>query len=153
MYNTFFLSKIYTSLQLCHEKILVIYTASFVKNNTNVQSTLLPLGVMCFKTVLKCPFELLFQTHYYQPLWTLVGGGAKQLAASARPMGSVIPKGVDWIKSRVTALDPDKNCVWLENDIKVIMLKKKKFFILCHELSVHFLQIPLTLLLSKASSI
>uniref|UniRef100_A0A8C0UPE9 Sulfide:quinone oxidoreductase, mitochondrial n=1 Tax=Cyanistes caeruleus TaxID=156563 RepID=A0A8C0UPE9_CYACU len=59
------------------------------------------------------------KTHYYQPLWTLVGGGAKQLAASARPMGSVMPKGVEWIKSQVMALDPDKNCVWLENDIKI----------------------------------
>ncbi|KAM6351043.1 sulfide:quinone oxidoreductase, mitochondrial isoform 2-T4 [Alca torda] len=59
------------------------------------------------------------KTHYYQPLWTLVGGGAKRLATSARPTGSVMPKGVEWIKSRVTALDPDKNCVWLENDIKI----------------------------------
>ncbi|XP_040979641.1 sulfide:quinone oxidoreductase, mitochondrial isoform X2 [Aquila chrysaetos chrysaetos] len=59
------------------------------------------------------------KTHYYQPLWTLVGGGAKQLATSARPTGSVMPKGVEWIKSRVTALDPDKNCIWLENDIKI----------------------------------
>ncbi|XP_063203209.1 sulfide:quinone oxidoreductase, mitochondrial isoform X2 [Chroicocephalus ridibundus] len=59
------------------------------------------------------------ETHYYQPLWTLVGGGAKRLATSARPTGSVMPKGVEWIKSRVTALDPDKNCVWLENDIKI----------------------------------
>ncbi|XP_075620677.1 sulfide:quinone oxidoreductase, mitochondrial isoform X2 [Balearica regulorum gibbericeps] len=59
------------------------------------------------------------KTHYYQPLWTLVGGGAKQLATSARPTGSVMPKGVEWIQSRVAALDPDKNCVWLENDIKI----------------------------------
>ncbi|NXN12757.1 SQOR protein, partial [Indicator maculatus] len=59
------------------------------------------------------------KTHYYQPLWTLVGGGAKQLATSARSTESVMPKGVEWIKSRVTTLDPDKNCVWLENDIKL----------------------------------
>nr|XP_054498476.1 sulfide:quinone oxidoreductase, mitochondrial isoform X4 [Agelaius phoeniceus] len=58
------------------------------------------------------------KTHYYQPLWTLVGGGAKQLAASARPMKSVMPSGVEWIRSQVTALEPDKNYVWLENDIR-----------------------------------
>ncbi|NXO21854.1 SQOR protein, partial [Cisticola juncidis] len=74
------------------------------------------------------------ETHYYQPLWTLVGGGAKQLAASARPMANVMPKGVEWIKSRVTALDPDKNCVWLENDTKV----SYKYLIIALGLSLHY---------------
>nr|XP_009920134.1 PREDICTED: sulfide:quinone oxidoreductase, mitochondrial isoform X2 [Haliaeetus albicilla] len=74
------------------------------------------------------------KTHYYQPLWTLVGGGAKQLATSARPTGSVMPKGVEWIKSRVTALDPDKNCVWLENDIKV----SYKYLIIALGISLHY---------------
>ncbi|NXM16297.1 SQOR protein, partial [Ploceus nigricollis] len=74
------------------------------------------------------------KTHYYQPLWTLVGGGAKQLAASARPMGSVMPAGVEWIKSQVTALDPDKNCVWLENDIKV----SYKYLIIALGISLHY---------------
>ncbi|PKU48135.1 sulfide:quinone mitochondrial [Limosa lapponica baueri] len=74
------------------------------------------------------------KTHYYQPLWTLVGGGAKQLAASARPTGSVMPKGVEWIKSRVTALDPDKNCVWLENDIKI----SYKYLIIALGISLHY---------------
>ncbi|NXR99073.1 SQOR protein, partial [Oxylabes madagascariensis] len=74
------------------------------------------------------------ETHYYQPLWTLVGGGAKQLAASARPMASVIPKGVEWIKSQVVALDPDKNCVWLENDTKV----SYKYLIIALGISLHY---------------
>ncbi|NXX25825.1 SQOR protein, partial [Nicator chloris] len=74
------------------------------------------------------------ETHYYQPLWTLVGGGAKQLADSARPMGSVIPTGVDWIKSQVIALDPDRNCVWLENDTKV----SYKYLIIALGLSLHY---------------
>ncbi|KAJ7409460.1 Sulfide:quinone oxidoreductase, mitochondrial [Willisornis vidua] len=86
------------------------------------------------KTVPRCPLELVFQTHYYQPLWTLVGGGAKQLAASARPTGSVMPKGVEWIKSRVTALDPDKNCIWLENDVKV----SYKYLIIALGISLHY---------------
>ncbi|XP_053810660.1 sulfide:quinone oxidoreductase, mitochondrial [Vidua macroura] len=74
------------------------------------------------------------KTHYYQPLWTLVGGGAKQLAASARPMGSLMPKGVEWIKSQVTAFNPDKNCVWLENDIKV----SYKYLIIALGISLHY---------------
>ncbi|XP_071610585.1 sulfide:quinone oxidoreductase, mitochondrial isoform X2 [Heliangelus exortis] len=74
------------------------------------------------------------KTHYYQPLWTLVGGGAKQLATSARPTGSIMPKGVEWIKSRVTALDPDKNCIWLENDVKI----SYKYLIIALGISLHY---------------
>ncbi|NWV69445.1 SQOR protein, partial [Malurus elegans] len=74
------------------------------------------------------------ETHYYQPLWTLVGAGAKQLEASARPMKSVMPQGVDWIKSQVTALDPDKNCVWLDNDTKV----SYKYLIIALGISLHY---------------
>ncbi|XP_071297555.1 sulfide:quinone oxidoreductase, mitochondrial isoform X2 [Agelaius tricolor] len=74
------------------------------------------------------------KTHYYQPLWTLVGGGAKQLAASARPMKSVMPSGVEWIRSQVTALEPDKNYVWLENDIRV----SYKYLIIALGISLHY---------------
>ncbi|XP_043929295.1 sulfide:quinone oxidoreductase, mitochondrial [Protopterus annectens] len=51
------------------------------------------------------------ETHYYQPLWTLVGAGAKQVATSARPTASTIPSGVKWIKSSVQEFDPDRNCI------------------------------------------
>lgn len=74
------------------------------------------------------------KTHYYQPLWTLVGAGAKHLAASARPMGSLIPSGVEWIKSQVIALDPDNNCVWLENDTRVFY----KYLIIALGISLHY---------------
>ena len=74
------------------------------------------------------------KTHYYQPLWTLVGAGAKQLSASARPTESVMPEGVEWIKSRVTALDPDKNCVRLENDVKI----SYKYLIIALGISLHY---------------
>lgn len=49
--------------------------------------------------------------HYYQPLWTLVGAGIKDLPSSARDMGSVMPKGVDWIKDSCTEIDPKNNTV------------------------------------------
>ncbi|XP_042731517.1 sulfide:quinone oxidoreductase, mitochondrial isoform X1 [Lagopus leucura] len=74
------------------------------------------------------------KTHYYQPLWTLVGAGAKQLSASARPTERVMPEGVKWIKSRVTALDPDKNCVRLENDVKI----SYKYLIIALGISLHY---------------
>ncbi|KAG9341291.1 hypothetical protein JZ751_019393 [Albula glossodonta] len=49
--------------------------------------------------------------HYYQPIWTLVGAGAKTVKSSGRTTASVVPSGVKWIKSRVQEIDPDKNIV------------------------------------------
>ncbi|KAM5235905.1 sulfide:quinone oxidoreductase, mitochondrial [Ctenodactylus gundi] len=49
------------------------------------------------------------ERHFYQPIWTLVGAGAKQLASSGRPTARVIPAGVEWIQARVVELNPDKN--------------------------------------------
>jgi len=49
--------------------------------------------------------------HYYQPLWTLVGGGCSKRETSERSEGSVMPKGVTWIKDAATEFDPDNNQV------------------------------------------
>lgn len=37
-------------------------------------------------------------THYYQPLWALVGGGCSTIAKSARPQADVMPQGVQWVR-------------------------------------------------------
>jgi len=50
-------------------------------------------------------------THYYQPLWTLVGGGRAPVKESARPQASVMPRGVAWIKDRAEHIDPDNQLV------------------------------------------
>ena len=50
-------------------------------------------------------------THYYQPLWTLVGGGVVPKEVTGRPMKSVIPKRVHWIKDAVAEFEPDKNLI------------------------------------------
>ena len=47
--------------------------------------------------------------YYYQPLWTLVGGGLKTLAQSGRPMESLLPKGATWLKDSVAGFDPKNN--------------------------------------------
>ncbi|XP_064169343.1 sulfide:quinone oxidoreductase, mitochondrial isoform X2 [Anguilla rostrata] len=51
------------------------------------------------------------ESHYYQPIWTLVGAGAKTVKSSRRPTASVVPSGVKWIKSSVQEVNPDKNTV------------------------------------------
>jgi len=50
-------------------------------------------------------------THYYQPAWTLVGAGTYNYDKTARPMASVIPKGVTWIRDYATGFNPEENMV------------------------------------------
>ena len=48
---------------------------------------------------------------YYQPLWTLVGGGCAPVEKSVRPEMSVMPKGAKWIKDRAVDIDPEAQTV------------------------------------------
>jgi sulfide:quinone oxidoreductase len=52
--------------------------------------------------------------HYYQPGWTMVGGGVFEASTTAQTMGSLIPKGVHWIKSAVAAFEPQDDAVILD---------------------------------------
>lgn len=52
--------------------------------------------------------------HYYQPGWTMVGAGVFEQDTTVRQMGSLIPKGVKWIKAAVAAFEPKNNAVVLE---------------------------------------
>lgn len=54
-------------------------------------------------------------THYYQPLWTLVGGGRAPVEESARPQASVMPKGVSWIQRAAAEIDPDSREITLDD--------------------------------------
>ncbi len=53
------------------------------------------------------------EQHYYQPLWTLVGGGLASAAETVRPERKLIPKGVTWIRDRAVGVDPDNRSVSL----------------------------------------
>ncbi|XP_066593471.1 sulfide:quinone oxidoreductase, mitochondrial isoform X2 [Prorops nasuta] len=44
--------------------------------------------------------------HYYQPLFTLIGGGIKRIESSKKLMKEVIPKGAGWLKDSVTEIKP-----------------------------------------------
>ncbi|MHA6793838.1 FAD-dependent oxidoreductase [Pseudonocardia bannensis] len=54
-------------------------------------------------------------THYYQPLWTLVGGGRAPIEITARPEASVMPAGATWIRKAAVAVDPDAHEVALDD--------------------------------------
>ncbi|QCP53423.1 NAD(P)/FAD-dependent oxidoreductase [Trinickia violacea] len=53
--------------------------------------------------------------HYYQPAWTLVGGGAYDIQKTVRPTASVIPQGATWIRARVAGFAPHSDCVQLDD--------------------------------------
>jgi len=53
------------------------------------------------------------ETHYYQPLWTLVGAGVFEHAASERRTRELIPAGVEWIKQKVRSFLPDQKSLVL----------------------------------------
>ena len=53
-------------------------------------------------------------THYYQPGWTLVGGGVFSRNQTKRPMKSLMPKSVKWIKAAVANFHPEANSVIIE---------------------------------------
>ncbi|XP_052740204.1 uncharacterized protein LOC112050512 [Bicyclus anynana] len=50
--------------------------------------------------------------HYYQPLFTLVGAGAKEYSQSHKPMKSILPRNVLWLRDKVDDFDPCNNSVY-----------------------------------------
>jgi sulfide:quinone oxidoreductase len=52
--------------------------------------------------------------HYYQPGWTMVGAGIFEPQDTVKTMGSLIPRGVHWIKAAVAAFEPQDNAVILD---------------------------------------
>jgi len=51
------------------------------------------------------------EKHYYQPLWTLVGGGVFPKEASERDEADFIPSGATWVRDAVADFRPDQNLV------------------------------------------
>lgn len=49
--------------------------------------------------------------HYYQPLWTLVGGGMFGREESQRDEADVVPDGVLWIREAAQHIDPERRIV------------------------------------------
>ena len=67
------------------------------------------------------------EKHYYQPGWTLVGGGIAPIDTFIREEKDVIPRGAKWIQDRVTTFDPDRNILTLARDRQI----KYDYLVLC----------------------
>lgn len=53
--------------------------------------------------------------HYYQPLWSLVGGGVFPREASEREEADFIPRTATWIRDRVAEFQPEASTVTTES--------------------------------------
>ncbi len=51
------------------------------------------------------------EKHYYQPAWTLVGGGTFDVKKTERNEKDFIPKNAHWIKDAVASFSPEDNTV------------------------------------------
>lgn len=77
-------------------------------------------------------------THYYQPLWTLVGGGRAPVRESARPEAGVMPQGVAWIKDRAEGIDPDEQTVVTATGVRV----SYEYLVICPGNQLNWSAIP-----------
>lgn len=59
------------------------------------------------------------ETHYYQPGWTLVGGGVFDRSQTERPMAQVMPRQVRWIRAAAAGFEPERNQVVLEDGERI----------------------------------
>jgi sulfide:quinone oxidoreductase len=57
--------------------------------------------------------------HFYQPAWTLVGGGAYDIHLTRRPEAECVPRGAKWIRAKVADFEPQHNRVALEDGSRV----------------------------------
>ena len=59
------------------------------------------------------------ETHYYQPGWTMVGGGVFSNTQTKRNTRDLIPSKVSWIKQSVVGFTPAENTVQLDNNLSL----------------------------------
>jgi sulfide:quinone oxidoreductase len=53
--------------------------------------------------------------HYYQPAWTLVGGGQYQLEKTRRDVAAILPRQARLISAEVASFAPDDNAICLND--------------------------------------
>lgn len=76
--------------------------------------------------------------HYYQPMFTLIGGGIKTLEDSYKCMQQVLPKSAKWLQTSAVTFDPKNNSVVTENGDVI----KYEFLVIAMGLQLNYNQIP-----------
>lgn len=78
------------------------------------------------------------ETHYYQPLWTIVGAGMATITETARPQSSVLPRGVAWLKAPAEGIDPDNHVVTLDGGAEV----SYDYLVVCPGIQLDWAKVP-----------
>ncbi|KAJ8927035.1 hypothetical protein NQ314_020598 [Rhamnusium bicolor] len=78
------------------------------------------------------------EDHYYQPLFTLIGGGAATLEESRRNEKDVLPENCTWIKDKAVEYEPKNNVVHTEKG-KII---EYDYLLIAVGLNLHYEKIP-----------
>ncbi|XP_043526795.1 sulfide:quinone oxidoreductase, mitochondrial isoform X1 [Frieseomelitta varia] len=55
------------------------------------------------------------ELHYYQPMFTLIGGGIRSFEASKKLMKDTLPKNAKWFQENVMSFEPPQNQVTMSN--------------------------------------
>lgn len=76
--------------------------------------------------------------HYYQPMFTLIGGGIKTLNDSYRPMAKVLPALAKWLKDSAVKFEPENNAVYTANGDKI----EYDFLLVAVGLQLNYNKIP-----------
>nr|XP_012139841.1 PREDICTED: cyclin-T-like isoform X1 [Megachile rotundata] len=78
------------------------------------------------------------QIHYYQPMFTLIGGDIRSFDASKKPMKEVLPKDATWLQENVMSFEPEQNQVTMSNGDTV----QYEIMIVAVGLQLHWEKIP-----------
>jgi sulfide:quinone oxidoreductase len=60
------------------------------------------------------------ENHYYQPGWTMVGGGIFDAKSTRRKTRDLIPNGVTWLQKAATKFTPKDNTVGVSDGTEVV---------------------------------
>ncbi|WP_299487084.1 FAD/NAD(P)-binding oxidoreductase [Acaryochloris sp. IP29b_bin.137] len=75
--------------------------------------------------------------HYYQPGWTLVGGGCIPFEATVQPQQTLIPPEVTWLQDTVVQFEPDQNRLHTQHGTPVIY----DYLVICPGIQINWDQI------------
>lgn len=59
------------------------------------------------------------ENHYYQPGWTMVGGGVFHAETTRKSTSYLVPRGCTWLKASVSGFAPDSNEVIISTGARV----------------------------------